>query len=319
MLNKFLSLLIMFLAGSCAKKGESDKPPLVPLRSILEAKVAKYSEFSMNERDQYGFILSKDCDSTLFTGLYNTVPGLGVELLAARNSDGQWFRRPLVDGKDTCYPHHSASTISRDMLLGVLWSAWRNKDLSMAEDLWNYGVSHDWNMGQGDFSRTFFTTRMQGILAELIYRLGGTDHKNARAYVSITKPLILDFRRGNKGFQAHLDVLSILLYSEMRGFIKVDDKRILSIHNKRSSRNALFSYAYRKYTDGDYSVAVSLLLNPELFPDDRLPNKGDHKEPWLWQRDDGDDWLPHKDPSRHSEIHPGGDFLFVANLILSEL
>jgi len=131
-------------------------------------------------QDQHGFVLTDHCDSTLFSGLLGA-SGYRVDMTAAEVGPGHWLRRP------TSYPEcwgcgKSRSTISRDMLLGVYWWAWANKDRGVLERMWDYGVSHFWLMCRGRMfgMDTVMNPAMIATLAELIYRLGGKNHWFAR-------------------------------------------------------------------------------------------------------------------------------------------
>lgn len=274
----------------------------------LERKYWVYRALYTDHQDQHGFILSSHCDSLLFTGLLGGVLPEGIDIKAAEKSPGEWTRRPLVDGEDTCYPDNSKSTISRDMLLGLQFYAWKNQRLDILEDLWDYGKANTWIMGKGAPSRIIFTPNSQALLAEAIFRLGGEDHFITRAIPTL--------RNENTGFQAHLDHVSILLSGELEGEISGKDLEIMAGHVKRVPDNALVRYIHSKYTDGIQDAAIKSLLNESWFPRGRLPTTTDRKSGWLWERDPGADWSPR---SGAAETHTGGDFLLVAHLILKDL
>ena len=285
----------------------------------LRNKYVTYLHLIEQKTDEHGFILTDHCDATLFSGLLGTVLDINVNLIAARRfGTEQWFRRPSQD----CYPDHSRSTISRDMLLGVICYAWRTRDLPIINDLWAYGENNGWVMGEGDFTATFFTPAMQSILARVMYELGGDDHYVIRS-IPIKLPEIFNHKvivnSGRPvGFQAHLEVLGILLVGEVEGGLAAGLVAILKHHADRQPENALFLYGYDKHATGDYKDAIAILNSETLFPSSRLPTRKDHAEDWLWQRDFGADWLPSEDPSDQREELTGGDFLFVAALILGE-
>jgi len=273
----------------------------------LNAKIKLYSELSKAHQDGYGFIDTKHCDSLLWTGLIGSVMPDPINITAARKPNGAWCRRPLVNGVDTCYDlNNSKSSISRDMLLGLMWYIWRNKRLDLANDLWKYGSSNFWVMGKGTLASTYFSLNNRNILANIIYALGGKNHFIYRKF-----PLFIGF---NFGYKAHLDILTLLLSAEILG--KVDYSCIIEHHFKRNPNNALFSYAYAKFISGDYTPCINSLLNEKWFPNDRLPTSKDRYESWLWQRDIGDDWNPGN--SKYTTKHHGCDFLFIAKLLIEE-
>lgn len=312
----FVLSFLYFLLG-CSTKNKPKPAVQTNLAGSLADKYAMYLNLTPSKQDAHGFILSDECDSTLFTGLLGTLKEFDVDLTKAQNQDtGQWFRRPTT-GVDPCYPDHSKSSISKDMFVGILWYAWKTNNLSILRGIWQYGKSHDWYMGQGDISRVYFVPALQSTLAKMIYALGGEDHPIRVLNFSVSDITGLEnlAEYGRPvGFAAHLEVLMVTLLAEVEGGLRDGSLEILKYHAERQPKNALFLYAYIKYTTGDYTEAINILLQDSLFPSDRLPTCADHKEPWIWQRDYGADWQP----SVCDKVHPGGDFLFVANLILQE-
>lgn len=266
--------------------------------AALRQKRDCYVSLGSDVADSDGFIEWEKCDSLLFSGLYGT-----PNLLAARDAAGMWHRRSLQHPE--CYCAGSASTISRDMLVGVLWWIWTNKRLDVAEELFSYGRSNSWIMGQGDVSRIYFTPALQATLAEIIFRLGGPNHRAYRGMPQI--------HASNVGFAAHLDVLVILLRGEMLGRIPAASFNILASHFNRNPRNPLFCYAFHRFYDGDHDDTTAALMDEAIFPNNRLPTNADRAEPWINQRDPGPDWEPETGAVK---IHSGGDFVFVANLLL---
>ena len=307
-----LSLLLATWSGlfiGCSKPGKPVPATVTNpfLVDELEEKYHRYKELYSSQQDASGYISSRECDSLLFTGLLGAVLPEGIDIRAAEKSPGEWTRRPLVDGKDTCYPESSKSTISRDMFTGLFWYAWRNQRLDILEDIWDYGVDNSWVMGSGAPSRIYLTPNARGTLAEAIYRLGGDDHFIRSA------PQV---RGRTVGVEAVLDYLSIQMWAEMRGGIHEGELDLMAHHAQREPRNALARYIHSKYTDGIQDAALKVLLDTSLFPEDRLPTTLDRGEPFLWIRDDGKDWQP---KAGEVHTHPGADFLYVAHMILKDL
>ena len=298
---------LAFLAG-CSNEGEKAPPSVTDpaLVDALEAKYYTYLDLYTSQQDQNGFIDFKACDALLFTGLLGSVLPEGIDIKAAEKTPGEWTRRPLVNGVDTCYPENSASTISRDMLLGLQWYTWKNQRLDIAEDLYSYGEDNNWIMGKGDASRIFFTPGSQATLAEQIFRLGGENK-----FIKRSIPQIIT--ESNTGFRQHLDILGIHLRADMTG--KAENFNVVISAANRQPRNGYYQYVRARYSDGVYDSAIAPLLNSQLFPEDRLPTSADRKAAWLWQRDDDSDWQPSADGKTHS----GGDFLFLAHQILKDL
>jgi len=267
------------------------------MRMSLEQKYNFYLEQLKTVQDSSGFIYSDECDSLLFSSLVGCIPGVNFDAWAAFDkSTNMWQRRPC---SKPCYPEHSKSTISRDMLIGLCFYAYHHNRLDILEQVISYALTHCFVMGKGPLSRTFMTPGLLSTYAWASYRLGGPSRWWLRYLPHVESKAVT-------GFQAHLSVLHIILRNRLTG--KEDNKYdILKHHAEREPNNALFQYAV-----GNYTQAESILSNEQLFPFNRLPTNHDRKANWLWQRDEGDDWDV---GSGEKKIFSGGDFLFVYALI----
>lgn len=294
-----MKLLLLFLIGvvscSCHKEEPSEAP--LGMDAALAAKAALYTSLAPSTQGQAGFITDA-CDALLFTAL-GAVGGLpNVDLRAARGPSGAWYRTPAKD----CYPDRSDSSISRDMLLGVMLYAWAFKDLEMADSLYDYGEEHNWVMGQGVPSRTLMTPQLIATLAQLVYKLGGENHDIARRLpVSWSASGVSDF-------EAHVQVLHIILRRALYDTIEVSAQEALNAQASRQPSNPLFQWAA-----GNVQAATDILKAPLYWPNEQLPTTANRCSPWPLERDsDSSGWLPcPEDPKTHS----GADLLFVARLI----
>jgi hypothetical protein len=283
------------------------------LRQALTKKHRDYALLMQDTYDENGFVLTHECDSLLFSALVGCDPLVPINIEAARNKDGLWSRRPVdSQGCDTCYPKHSKSTISRDMFTGLFWYIWRHKRLDLAEQLYAQGEARDWIMGQGDPGRIVLSPNLRAILAEIIYQLGGKNRPLVRAIPNV-------FGK-DTGYAAHLDVLVAGLMAELQGGATQQVLDLLEHHALRQPKNALYTLMYHRYVTPNQNTATKLLLDETYFPDDRLPERGDRKEAWLWQRDASDTgWRPDPKAHRHKHpVHPGADLVFAAFLILED-
>lgn len=300
------SLIFLVSCGMFTKKSDQKKDITpIDVKIQLLNKFNKYKELVKKHQDENGFILTDECDSLLFSSLLATAID-GINITAAKDTDGKWYRRPLQ--YPNCYPDGSASEISRDMLMGGLLFMWKSKNLELLEELFDYGKDHNWVMGEGDVSRTYFTPGLQSTLTELIYRLGGNDEPGYRNIPQVWSK--------NNDYMGHLDLLHLLLRGEALGSLTEQQIELLQWHSQRSPRNALVQYLLAKYTTGDYSKAISILMDAKLFPALRLPTNRDRSTEWLWQRDENSDWEPKLEGDEVE--HTGGDFLFIGGLILQE-
>lgn len=274
-----------------------------------------YTQMTENHQDELGFIDTKYCDSTLWSGLVGCIQHVDVDLLAARDDEGAWHRRPIGLYPE-CFPIGSSSTISRDMLLGVAWWSYFNDRPDVLEDVIKYALQHCFIMGKGKaieniFGQAFFTPTMYALYARLVHAMGYKKHY-------IMKWVPVDVGGLRQGFQAHLQVLSIFLTFIAEKKISNKNKQVILAHAKRQPANALFlTMAY--YLTGDVSYAErakKILKQKILFPENRLPTTHDRYASWLWQRDYSSDWKP--DYEIYEEHH-GGDFLFCYALLYGHM
>lgn len=293
-------LLVCLFTFSCGGKGQKSPETAVTDITPLIKKFVVYKELTSEYADKFGGFVSDTCDSLLFSGLYAATNGARINLGDAMDETGKWHRRPLSVGP--CYPNDSRSEISRDMYLGLFWGIWRQKNLAMAQGIADYGEANNWIMGEGDVSRTALTPAMISTLYRMIHKLGGNRQKSKEQF-----PIIID---ETKGFEAHLQVLHMLLRADIEGAAESDYVDAFARHAERQPNNALFQAAFHYYSDGIQDVAMGLLMDETQWPASRLPDGREHCEFWLWQRDYGADWKPCEAPP-----HSGADWLFASQVI----
>lgn len=295
----------------------------------LKEKFNLYVNFVKTAQDQHGFIMADKCDSLLFSGLIGCVPEIDVNIDAAHNSDGMWWRRPIdlspcytstltwkdrfslawkdiwtnpTSTKETIQAafETGGSSISRDMFIGLAWNCYHNNRLDISEGVIKYALKHFLIMGKGTPTRTFLTPGLLSTFAWISYRLGGPSRPWLRYIPQFESKTVT-------GFEAHLSVLHILLRNELTGKVKFGDNLVAQAN--REPQNPLFEYAI-----GNKANATKLLMDERWFPNNRPPTNKDRSEPWLLQRDYGKDWLS-EDGER--KIWSGADFLFCAWLVLN--
>lgn len=291
---KVVNILILLSLTGCLKlikpgKGTND--------TSLKRQVGSY--VAQVPLDKDGFILSDKCDSLLFSGLLAAAaPELNVDLTAARDATGSWHRRPNQD----CGPRYnnSRSSISRDMMVGVMWYAWRTKDLQLAEDL--FASLNGYTLpGSGDFITRTLTPAMYKTLQLLIEKLGGAKAKFVIGGDALGK---------GDGFVAHLNVWHILLRGEIEGGIVEPHYNLLKHHAEREPMNPLYLAAWAKYSGGSYLPAI-IRLKQMFGPE--LPTTDDWCSEWIIERDyDNKDWAP---CSPHKQ-HTGAELITIYRLIL---
>lgn len=275
--------------------------------SKLAQKYELYKQLIVQQQDEYGFIDHKYCDATLFTGLAGCVTGVDVNMWAAFDPEYMmWHRRPLDKPCYNCGDEDpKGSTISRDMLMGLLWYSAFNVDRAMVDSIVFRAITRFGFMGCAG-SLKVLLTKCQ-IMPPLFVTalLLRNKLRGGRWYDRFLEYIPADFGPVKVGYQAHLQVLHIMLRSIITGYISPGQLKKLEQQAARMPRNALFQLAV-----GNTHAARKILEDESLFPADRLPAAKDRKESWLWQRDSDDsdgDW----EPSKKNEVHHGGDFLFA--------
>jgi hypothetical protein len=277
------------------------------LKKQLEQKFEKYKELIKKHQDQHGFIATDRCDSLLYSSLLSCVID-NIDICAARDAEGWWHRRPLSHPQ--CFPFESKSSISRDMIVGLVWYLYHNKNLKVAEETLQLYKKHNYVMGQGDPARIVLMPGLESTLAEIIYRLGGRDRWITRHQLQVWSKNLTDY-------EVHLLILHALLQGELLGSLKSNIVEVFKAYAERNPCNPLHQFAYRLYTDGNMNDVVTILLDESLWPADRLPKRKDRSSSWLNAHDCDDNYLPTEEDADRE--HSGGDFLFVAWLILKAL
>jgi hypothetical protein len=308
-MRKIIILLFLTIISACGRR-EPVKSPVETVSSLeqLQAKSKLYSQLIDSHRDADGFIMTEECDATFFSGLLGAaLPGT-VNIAAATDGNGQYFRRPGHD----CGPafSNSRSTISRDQMLGVMWHMWRNRDVVAATQLMEQLQADNYILkGDGTPGELLFIPAYVNTLAEMIYKLGGHRYE-----AELALPAVLS---GGEDYEAHLAVMHILLRGEIIGSIPDFNFQILQKLAEDNSRNPLFQAAYHRYLDGNYTSAVQLLMDDSEWPADHLPTSVNHCDNYPVQRSYTDrNWSACRidNPVEHT----GAELIVITNLVIAD-
>jgi len=270
-----------------------------------------YKHLIQEHRDSDGFIYHKECDSLLFSGLLGCLPDFHVNIDAA--FDGTlWHRRSLQHPK--CFVcgeegNGSASSISRDMLVGLAWYCWHNQRGDIAEHVVEYALRNQGFMGEANefkvkWGRTQILPGLLATFAIIAHKL--TDRNYWWAYM-----IPADMGSQIDDYGAHLQVLHIILRRQLVGWNWWFEKSILKWQAKRRPENPLYRIAV-----GDFSQVLAILGKEEWWPSDRLPTSRDRKTHSIQMREPKD-WKP--DPRKTIHTHCGDDYLFCEWLIEEEI
>jgi len=291
---KYLLLIFIISCGTLIPEGK----PKVDYTSILQTRYDSYVDRIDSFRDIDGFVDVGHCDSLLFSGLLGTA--LSVNLEAAEERDGRWLRRPVAYPE--CYENgKSRSTISRDGLMGVMHWAYSNKRVDVLERIWEYGEARDWFMGDGRLkgADTYFNVQYRGLLAHLLYALGGSEHPYYMALAGVGSPC--------ETYTCHLQVLYLDLLGQAKGGLSQSQVDTLVTTSEKYPDNPYFKYMAAKYTNGDIAPVVDMLLS--LYP----ASGPTQCEFWPIQQNGENYWRKCKGAAIKNV---GADFLFLANKIM---
>jgi hypothetical protein len=244
------------------------------------------------------------CDGLLFTAIGQSAGACGdAQLSSFEGEPGQWFRSPDHD----CHPLHSASDISKDMMMGLaLWCNVYRAEKVAARTL-RRALLRAGNMG-----RPWYLISRTLMSPNLMYYFFLCSKKSRRPGLFGRLLLATSHLIPQSGFQAHLQALSILLLMRIEGGINPISMKTLEKLAAASPRNALFAAMLSRHNE-----CISVLMDTSMFPKDGPPSTRNYSTDYLWQRTPSEnpkDWLPSdEDPAK---IHSGIDFLVAAAIYL---
>jgi hypothetical protein len=171
---------------------------------------------------------------------------------------GQWHR----DYKP-CYPDDSRSEISRDGFIMLFHALLERKDTAAFLRIKEYGLAHDWIMGEGPKEYTS-ALLLTSILYDSIKKLSLAESADAQDSDSILK---LDTFRGN--------LLAMYIWYRTKLNEKINElewqtlKKLYEANNK----NIIYSALYNKFNDGNQDQTISLMLDESDYPENTLPGR----------------------------------------------
>lgn len=297
----YLLCLFTLLAGCGAEREGAHVEPTS--KDKLKAKMSLYCELSKPHYETHKYVVS-ECDGLLFTALHGLACDyVTVDQFESDVEPGQWFRNPKHDCFQT---GNSDSDISKDMLTGLAAFLQKKGDLNAVERTITYGEKNNWFMGDAKdpFTRTTKTLLLpagQKMFRDIRDRLQlrlTTDIAEDDGIIGI-----------NTGFEAHLDVLGIMVRAATHGSVYTYHAEILKAQAERQPRNAFFQAASSRFEGVERDL--SILLDESYFPSDHLPTNANYCADYLWQRDDKpSDWSP----CQGDQVKSGTDYIVAAYL-----
>jgi len=281
----------------------------------LRTKAAHYLTWSRPKTDAAGFDVDDQCDA-IQRSCFRVLAGEAVNYASAQDpaAPGRWYR----DSARSCGPANgtSNSSFSRDMALGLGLCLWQKADVANAKAFLAYADAHGGAMGDGPADTTRIGLMVTHLYKTLIAKAESTPlpERPADPNPNVdTAPALTDVLTG---FQAHITMVGILWDGLMYGGLTPVELEIVKDQAKRQPRNALYQAILHKFTDGDQSVATSVLMDKSLFPEEHLPTSAERCASYLWERDNlPGDWGPCSPGTEFS----GTDFLFVFAVVDDEI
>lgn len=297
-----LRLLLTFLLLTACSKPNKAVLTSSPLDEV-KAKRDLYMKLAIDQRDEYGWLKPK-CDGLLFNSLA-AYAGFPVDPLIAEKEPGLWERHPSFD----CFTTgQSRSTISKDMFAGLFLYLLQQHDRENIKEIKEYCDNHEILAG---------TACVMGQASDLEAYWGRVVFNPAQR---IEMARMLKMRIMTEAteidFESHLDVLRIYRSYWIDKGLSDGDVNRLKAHAARQPNNAMFQILAHKFTDGNQEQALGILKNEAWFPSDRLPTTKERKADYLWQREEGQDWLPC--PDCEEITHPGIDLMIAVKLLEDE-
>lgn len=267
------------------------KKPAEPKQTRFAELQARFDDrLASTDFGETGWPSPEDCDGLLWAGMAKAA-GLQVDLHLAEYEAGRWHRRPppaCWDGEDK----GSKSTISNDMLIGLLWGLWRDRDTAALTRLANFTQANDFVMGEPFpemASRVIMKPNVALLLGRALYSTThGQDDRPWRKFPPVFLPVTQDY-------EGHLQALAIALLGEINESLARQSldatysQNLLDINQAALTRlqalaeaepdNPLYNAVIGIYT-GDFSKAISLLLDDET----PLPTYVRGKDPLAYGR-----------------------------------
>lgn len=271
-MNYFLSLLLTVIALliGCGSSGLSSDQR-ASLQAEYDSRLAELRTMSLNH--VAGWPSDEDCDGALWAGIAVAAGADWVDISAAVQPDGRPTRKPFSDcgPGELGYNSGSSTTISNDMITGILLGLNHTRDSATAKRLWDYGYHHSWIMGEPNWYASRVLLRPNGItmLARVLHKVSSGHYDYAARWSAVVYgPVVEDY-------EGHLLLLGRYLQSkvggpqygmeaaeELMGFYKKDD-------------------ALAQAVAGNYSRAAGLLLGNYQYPSYVRGHDSYHLVHWL--------------------------------------
>jgi len=324
----FLILFLCSCSGNPFDKDNKPEEPVVPKPQQLKNKRIDYLvRGEAHVLDEYGAISRGN--GMLWSCLKHAAGGRGVQWRKFHKEGHPYWmiRSRHYEPENVGKPGVMWSWYSADEVVGELTCVWTDQDLEWLENRIEWLEANDWDVCGGREYADSYTTwlgrckmkaNLKATYYEILYRLGGANHRSERARPQIWNPKAT-------GVSAHLTVLQFLLRGIMMDGINDLQIDFLRSRKQKNPGNSLYHCAYHLFTDQEMDVGISQLLGSVRFPNGRLPNSTDKRcTHYLFQREQYIDDKLNKDWKSCPEVDPfeeyhGVDLAFAASVCLGDV
>lgn len=244
-------LLILLLILSCSKPTVEPVQPESNRLEELQTKLVSLIEESLPLLDENGWLVSKSCDSMLWSAKYGTATtGINI-IVAEKDETGKFYRTP----SKTCFEENrSGSTWSKDMSLGLLAYLIAQRDLETIERHIAYGNSTGWIMGEGAKSRTVYSPALISLWYKAA-RVLGHDY----GYIEVGNI----YAKGLTDYQAALQMMDVYINGILDGRISETMLDRIIEHSDRDLDSRFF-HILRGIYSGPIDLAINSCLDDSL-------------------------------------------------------
>ena len=246
-------LLCLILAGCGLQRKNEPKPdPMTPEEQLREDYHARLDSIDWGIPSRLG------CDGALWSGVAAS-GGVDLDLTEHEYPEaGQIQRRPdypcWPDDLDGNGAPDSRSTVSSDMIIGILLGAYYQGDSDLPERIFRYGSNNDWFMGEPSsaLGEVVLKPNVQIVLNIMVHGSSGTP----TVYLPVTED-----------YQHHIQALLIHLEGLVAGRISDNALGALKSHPNAFPDDYLFHAILGQYT-GSQAKSMALLLggiNPSSY------------------------------------------------------
>jgi len=263
-LTTILTAALTFSCGSKKRDDSSDRYQPGPDHRLVAAYQAALLDLKAVS-ESGGWPAAEECDGALWMGMAVRAGNDTIDATASIQPDG----RPTRLYKKDCMPGNtgsqvvcvfdapcmggSASTISNDMITGILLALIHNKDAEAIDRMYQYGERNSWFMGYpvSMVGRVYLRPNGRTIMARALYKLtsGQIDYSMYRILPVVYSPFADDY-------EIQLQALGLLIAKDLEYFGMTEQ----AIANELAERNP--NDALVQAVAGNYTRATELLLDP---------------------------------------------------------